>query len=69
LNILSVASLPPHPGGSAVSCALLLSGFADAGHVAVGIDDQDYGLWSAVEWFIQGPQLAGSDLARDCGRR
>src|SRR5262245_8681546 len=36
LNILCVAPLPPHPGGSAVSCALLLSGFADAGHV-VGV--------------------------------
>ena len=36
MNILSVAPLPPHPGGSAVSCALLLSGFADAGHV-VGV--------------------------------
>ena len=32
MNILSVSTLPPHPGGSAVSCALLLGGFAAAGH-------------------------------------
>ena len=32
MKILAVCSLPPHPGGSAVSSALLLRGFADAGH-------------------------------------
>jgi len=32
MKILSVSPLPPHPGGSAVSCALLLGGFAAAGH-------------------------------------
>ena len=33
MNILCVGTLPPHPGGSAISSALLLSGFAAAGHV------------------------------------
>lgn len=32
MNILAVSTLPPHRGGSAVSSALLLSGFAAAGH-------------------------------------
>jgi len=32
MNILGVGTLPPHPGGSAISGALLLSGFAAAGH-------------------------------------
>ncbi|MEO8601770.1 MAG: glycosyltransferase family 4 protein [bacterium] len=32
MKILSVSPLPPHRGGSAVSCGLLLSGFAAAGH-------------------------------------
>lgn len=32
MNILSVSTLPPHAGGSAISCSLLLTGFAAAGH-------------------------------------
>lgn len=32
MNILAVSTLPPHRGGSAVSSALLLRGFAAAGH-------------------------------------
>jgi glycosyltransferase involved in cell wall biosynthesis len=32
MNILCVGTLPPHPGGSAISGALLFSGFAAAGH-------------------------------------
>jgi glycosyltransferase involved in cell wall biosynthesis len=32
VNILCVGTLPPHPGGSAISGALLFAGFAAAGH-------------------------------------
>jgi glycosyltransferase involved in cell wall biosynthesis len=32
LSILYVGTLPPHPGGSAISCAQLLIGFARSGH-------------------------------------
>ena len=32
MNILCVGTLPPHPGGSAISGALLFAGFAGAGH-------------------------------------
>ncbi len=32
MNILGVGTLPPHPGGSAISGALLFAGFAAAGH-------------------------------------
>jgi glycosyltransferase involved in cell wall biosynthesis len=32
MNILYVGTLPPHPGGSAVSCSLLLAGLARLGH-------------------------------------
>jgi len=32
LNILYVGTLPPHPGGSAISGAVLVEGFARAGH-------------------------------------
>ena len=32
LNILYVGTLPPHPGGAAISCAQLLNGFAEQGH-------------------------------------
>src|SRR6266446_6756299 len=32
MKILCVGTLPPHPGGSAISCSLLLAGFAAAGH-------------------------------------
>jgi len=32
LNILYVGTLPPHPGGSAISCFQLLAGFAGLGH-------------------------------------
>ncbi len=33
LNILYVGRLPPHPGGSAISCSQLLIGFAALGHM------------------------------------
>jgi glycosyltransferase involved in cell wall biosynthesis len=32
LNILYTGNLPPHPGGSAISCGELLVGFAERGH-------------------------------------
>jgi len=32
LNILYVGTLPPHPGGSAISCSQLIIGFAKLGH-------------------------------------
>lgn len=32
VDILYVGTLPPHPGGSAISCAELIAGFANLGH-------------------------------------
>lgn len=32
LNILYVGTLPPHPGGAAISCVQLLDGFVEQGH-------------------------------------
>ena len=48
MKILCVATLPPHRGGSAISCSLLLSGFAAAGHSVrvlspIATDDLDGG--------------------------
>ena len=51
LNILCVGTLPPHPGGSAISGALLLSGFAAAGHAVRVLSPITPDAWRAGDPF------------------
>ena len=58
LNILYVGTLPPHPGGAAISCAELLGGFVSRGHrVRALVPFAPSASHNADEWAAGEPQI------------